>query len=253
MLAGCGRVGFDLRAGAGDATGDSTLPRPCHPVGHDEDADGIDDACDVCPHLADPAQADSDGDGVGDACDPEPANPRQQLLVFDPFTTLDPRWQAMSGAYVAGDQLVLPAATSASFLDWTEVATQDRLEIGGATMTKGATPAVLGLFIDQSSTVATYYCELFDDTSMALQFTYTYDQVTYTHDGVAPATSRLANGTGTLLFDVTPTTAHCESTWHGEPLQVTGAVPPGIPAQVISVFATGVDARIDWFVDIRTN
>lgn len=29
---------------------------------HDEDGDAIDDACDVCPQLADPAQADSDGD-----------------------------------------------------------------------------------------------------------------------------------------------------------------------------------------------
>jgi hypothetical protein len=68
-VAACGRIGF--------------LAEPCaHPAGHDEDGDGIDDACDVCPHLPDPAQIDTDGDGVGDACDPEPTIPRQQFLLF---------------------------------------------------------------------------------------------------------------------------------------------------------------------------
>lgn len=38
-------------------------------LGVDTDSDGIDDACDVCKDVFDPAQADADGDGVGDACD----------------------------------------------------------------------------------------------------------------------------------------------------------------------------------------
>lgn len=36
----------------------------------DADADGIPDACDVCPAVADPTQANGDGDVFGDACDP---------------------------------------------------------------------------------------------------------------------------------------------------------------------------------------
>jgi len=36
----------------------------------DADADGIDDAGDLCPHVFDPEQRDEDGDGVGNACDP---------------------------------------------------------------------------------------------------------------------------------------------------------------------------------------
>ena len=40
------------------------------PPPQDTDGDGVDDALDDCPTVADPAQADADGDGAGDACDP---------------------------------------------------------------------------------------------------------------------------------------------------------------------------------------
>jgi hypothetical protein len=36
----------------------------------DTDDDGVCDAIDVCPNVADPSQLDSDGDGIGWACDP---------------------------------------------------------------------------------------------------------------------------------------------------------------------------------------
>lgn len=39
------------------------------PVGPDADGDGVTDAADNCPNVANPAQTDVDGDGVGDACD----------------------------------------------------------------------------------------------------------------------------------------------------------------------------------------
>lgn len=38
----------------------------------DVDGDGVADADDNCPALANPDQADTDGDGIGDACDPTP-------------------------------------------------------------------------------------------------------------------------------------------------------------------------------------
>ncbi|HEY3242758.1 MAG TPA: hypothetical protein VGM03_05340 [Phycisphaerae bacterium] len=41
----------------------------------DADADGIADAYDNCPALANPAQTDTDGDSVGDACDVCPSTP----------------------------------------------------------------------------------------------------------------------------------------------------------------------------------
>lgn len=42
---------------------------------HDADGDGIPDASDNCPTLANTDQTDSDGDGIGDACDPTPFPP----------------------------------------------------------------------------------------------------------------------------------------------------------------------------------
>ena len=46
-------------------------PPPCAaPIGHDEDGDGADDACDICPGLSDQQDEDEDDDGVGNACDP---------------------------------------------------------------------------------------------------------------------------------------------------------------------------------------
>ncbi|MCB9528459.1 MAG: OmpA family protein [Myxococcales bacterium] len=46
------------------------MPDPC---GDDGDGDGVGDACDTCPAVADADQRDSDGDGIGDACDLCPA------------------------------------------------------------------------------------------------------------------------------------------------------------------------------------
>lgn len=76
IAAACGRVDFGVAPTASDAA------KSC--MGHDEDGDGVPDACDVCPTDPDPDQADRDGDGVGDACDVHPDTPGDMLAVFEP-------------------------------------------------------------------------------------------------------------------------------------------------------------------------
>lgn len=79
---------------------------------HDEDGDGIDDACDVCPNVSDPAQADSDGDKVGDACDPAPAIAKQRVWFFDSFEQ-DPtsRWVlSPEASWQSGEVVFTPSA-----------------------------------------------------------------------------------------------------------------------------------------------
>ena len=50
---------------SGDCDGNH-VPDDCQP---DTDADGITDACDICPSASNPGQTDDDHDGRGDACD----------------------------------------------------------------------------------------------------------------------------------------------------------------------------------------
>src|SRR5207244_3414934 len=74
-----GLSGFDLDAVAAVHSLDvAGLP--------DTDADGIPDAADDCPMVADPDQRDTDGDGAGDACDPCPADATCGPLVPPGFS-----------------------------------------------------------------------------------------------------------------------------------------------------------------------
>jgi len=54
-----------------------------NPVGHDEDSDGFDDACDPCPFDTN-NDGDPDGDGIALACDPDPAK-KNDVVFFTGF------------------------------------------------------------------------------------------------------------------------------------------------------------------------
>jgi len=68
FIGGCaGPVGDCDGDGVADATDD--CPWVADPAQADADGDGVGDACDDCPGAADPGQRDQSGNGVGDACD----------------------------------------------------------------------------------------------------------------------------------------------------------------------------------------
>ena len=89
--------------------------------GVDRDNDGVPDAGDNCPDLANPDQGDEDGDDVGDACDPCPwtaasCTPPATLIFFEGFHHGVPADWMLTGGTVApsGDSIVLTPDTNAT-------------------------------------------------------------------------------------------------------------------------------------------
>ncbi|MBL0214009.1 MAG: thrombospondin type 3 repeat-containing protein [Myxococcales bacterium] len=107
---GCDSVfGFHDGADAGDdALGCA--------IGHDEDADGVDDGCDNCPQTPNPTQSDhletdmgSVADGVGDACDPHPTVAGDRVESFLSFAApgISETWRSPGASTTFdGDALV---------------------------------------------------------------------------------------------------------------------------------------------------
>jgi hypothetical protein len=247
-LAGCGRIGFDLTA-PGDGSGTEVTS-----AAHDEDGDGIDDALDGCPHVADPAQLDGDGDRVNDICDPQPTVARERIAYFDPFTSQRPEWMfPLEQPLHVGDGLAFDTLGSVyGVAALPLVPATDMFEWGGQISAGGAGPRQLAVLMAEDNDQY-YYCELWDDgTSARHTYLYTLDGNTFNFVDSDTVDRPLENRDVRMRFSRTASTVSCATTWPMPAVQsITGAV-PGIMAGEVQISALNLVARLDYFVQIRT-
>jgi hypothetical protein len=119
--AGSDASSTDDQDGDGIVDAADNCPTVANPDQRDFDDDGVGDACDNCPPIPNADQADGDGDGVGDACDPHPTTAGDHITLFEPFyaTTLPAAAMATGMWTVAANGVTgtSPNATAAT-LTW---------------------------------------------------------------------------------------------------------------------------------------
>jgi len=269
VLAGC-RMGFDGQSGVDaqqdGARQDADASARCTAIVHDEDHDGIDDACDVCPHVADPSQVDTDGDGVGDACDPSPSSPTEHIVLFEPFTqtSVPSGWtvndfSATSTYTFDGESIHVLAVGGQWLLSRPSVPAHDRFAFGGRLGARGTAmyQSVTLSLSESPSPFKRYFCDLIDyfpSQPTTLSLTSTTDSVNYTNTGTIaiPGTPPVPMGAFTLVADHAPPMIKC-SLGYGPGYSTTPMIPSGIAPANVNIYVGAEDVTIDWFVQIHTD
>lgn len=261
----CGRFSFDPR-GRDGSTGDADGTGPdgphdgppadsltsCVAVGHDEDADGIDDACDRCPHRSDPAQLDADDDGVGDACDPSPTT-NESIVFFDAFTSQQAAWTISGTAThtMTGDSVMIDSTAGTNKrLRLAMTPQNDRFELGGAVL--AGYSGARQLTVNAAQGDASYYCELFNESTFFFALTHTTDGSNFTGADFTYLNGAFENQNVVLAMSRTSGNAiTCDSTWPGA-TQLDAAAPNSIAATQVGIYLQRIVFRADYFVVIRT-
>ena len=270
-LLGCGRIGFDQGAGrlvggaadSGGAAADSGLGASAT---HDEDGDGIADAFDDCPTVADPAQLDGDGDGVGDACDPNAGVAGDHIVFFDSFVGPRSEWtfSDATGTFT-GDSLVVDVAASGDFIAAlpTTAGQKDLYVLGAHILGVGGSAQHLALglgedplFPTQPTSGAYYRCEVCVGgpcgSSAFYALTYTTDNVGFTHEQSVTAQAFQPEAF-TLTFHQSPPAMGCDTTLPVTTSSLSGSVPAGITPVFAGFKIIGLKVAFDYFIQIHTD
>lgn len=236
------------RDGDGIPDAEDDCPMVADPGQHDEDADGVGNVCDNCPATANPLQQNADADGVGDACDPEPSAP-DHIALFEGFDGALPGWLLDAGVTVSGGKLHSVAgqggiAPITSGHGW--VATHytiDAVDPGAPyrsveVVAQGSDTGVLG-----------YRCGVFDnpnnpgDRHTEIQmFVDPYGII----GGDADGRNTLAGDTGTLWLAYSATSLECRTTLPSDDL-MAGAPEQDRTGQV-AVYLQNLGASFDYLV-----
>lgn len=247
LLAGCGRFAFESTTDASD--GPAPDAKPCMAIGHDEDGDTIDDACDVCPHVPDATQRDADRDGVGDACDPTTAN--ETTAFFDPLIEDRAEWNFVGASHsYADDSLTLDTRTDYYFMARAATAANDYFELRGTIVSVGDTSAQITLSFYVGGRPH-YYCELFGGPgSSKVAMTYSFDDMTFMSPSETPLPG-FAPGPFILAADHRSPNLVCS----GGGATASAAIPAGFmsPPDRVAVQIKGLELRLDYYVHIQTN
>lgn len=123
----------------------------------DGDGDGVDDAVDNCPGVANPGQADADGDGLGDVCDEFPNEADHDLALCQ----LDLA-EAQAGLAVCQGEL---AACSADLASCESSIPQDGDGDGEFDATDACPGSPSGTPVDDAGCTAEQFCARYDGDS----------------------------------------------------------------------------------------
>lgn len=250
LFAACGRIGFGETATASDALA-------CIEAGHDEDLDGVDDACDVCPGLAG-NQDDRDGDRVGDACDPHPDDPIDTIAFFDPFTSQRPEWNfpSVQQPTYTGDSFTADGrpgqfradlfGTPPTVDSYTVV-----LRIGNGDANPTAQRQLALYAIESDSQV--YFCDLDDNANGEFWAqSITYNGTNFSSGAATGLTGPLENGPVTVRMDhdLSANSWSCTTTWPVDQATLTSPIPPpngGVTIDPIGVALSSINLEIEVF------
>jgi hypothetical protein len=233
--------------GVPDATDD--CPMVADPDQRDEDGDGIGNLCDNCPATPNASQANADGDGVGDACDPEPGAP-DHIALFEGFDAPLTGWTLDTGVTVSGGMLHVPRFDQAlapltSSRGWVE--TSYTIAALPATTDNYRSVEVLSE-VGPTGSVGGYRCGMYDDphTAGSLNLEVQMFVSPYEINGQYQLGGNLhVNDTGHLRLAYSAQNLDCSAT---NPVADAASPPPETRTGAPGVFTQNLDADYAYLV-----